>query len=162
MPKIYNLDIFGCYAQTEIGHGSDIQNLKTTATYDLKLKEFVLHTPTPDATKWWPGELGHISNHAIVVARIIIPEEDGEVNDYGIGMFIVQIRDLNTHEHMPGIKTGTMGPKFGYSSKDNGWMTMDHVRIKKEDMLSRFNSIDEDGCYSVNGDPRILFGTMLK
>ena len=41
-------------------------------------------------------------------------------------------------------------------------MTMDHVRIKKEDMLSRFNSIDEDGCYSVNGDPRILFSTMIK
>ena len=61
---------------------------------------------------------------------------------------------------MPGIKTGSIGPKFGYSSKDNGWMTMDHVRIKKDQMLSRYNSIDEDGCYSVNGDPRVLFGTM--
>ena len=34
VPKIQNLDIFGCYAQTEIGHGSDVQGLKTTATYD--------------------------------------------------------------------------------------------------------------------------------
>lgn len=128
----------------------------------MKKKEFVLHTPTLDATKWWPGELGHTANHAIVVARILIPEEDGEVNDYGVGMFIVQIRDMDTHEHMPGIKTGGMGPKFGFNSKDNGWMTMDHVVIKKENMLSRFNYIDEDGCYSVNGDPRVLFGTMMK
>jgi acyl-CoA oxidase len=47
------------------------------------------------------------------------------VNDYGIAPFIVQIRDRNTHKHMNGIKTGDMGPKFGYSSKDNGWMHMD-------------------------------------
>lgn len=162
MPKIENCDIFGSYAQTEIGHGSDIQNLKTTATYDKEKQEFVLHTPSLDATKWWPGGLGSTVNHALVVARIVIPEDDGEVNDYGVGMFIVQIRDQDTHEHMPGIKTGQLGPKFGFSSADNGWMTMDHVRIKKDDMLSRFNYIDEDGCYSVNGDPRILFGTMIK
>jgi len=24
-----------------------------------------------------------------------------------------------------------MGPKFGYSSKDNGWMSMDNVRIPR-------------------------------
>ena len=28
-------------------------------------------------------------------------------------------------------------------------------------MLSRFMSIDDDGCYSMNGDPRVLFSTML-
>lgn len=109
-----------------------MQGIKTTATYDKAKEEFDLHTPSIDATKWWPGELGRTSNHALVVAKIIIPEEDGEINDYGIGMFIVQIRHLDTHKHMPGVKTGDMGPKFGYQSKDNGWMTLDHVRIKKD------------------------------
>ena len=27
-------EILGCYAQTELGHGSDIQNLRTSAIYD--------------------------------------------------------------------------------------------------------------------------------
>lgn len=47
----------GCYAQTELGHGSDVQSLETTATYDKASKTFTLNTPTVSATKWWIGEL---------------------------------------------------------------------------------------------------------
>lgn len=79
--------------------------------------------------------MGRTANHALIAARIQVPEDDGEINDYGLGMFIVQCRDLKTHKLMPGIKAGEMGPKMGYSSKDNGWMTFDHVKIKKENML---------------------------
>ena len=61
----------------------------------------------------------------------MIPEDDGTMNDYGIAPFIVQIRCRDTHKHLPGIKTGDMGPKFGYSSKDNGWMSLDNVRISR-------------------------------
>ena len=63
---------------------------------------------------------------------------------------------------MPGVECGDIGPKLGYSSKDNGWLILKEVRIPQENMLSRFMYIDEDGCYSMNGDPRILFSTMLK
>jgi len=63
---------------------------------------------------------------------------------------------------MPGIKTGDMGPKFGYSSKDNGWMTMDNVRIPRENLLSRFIEIDKEGDFSLNADPRALFSVMLR
>jgi acyl-CoA oxidase len=38
MPKVLNLDILGCYAQTEIGHGSNVAGLETTATFDKKNK----------------------------------------------------------------------------------------------------------------------------
>ena len=82
------------------------------------------------ATKWWPGDMGRFANHAVVYARLII-NDDGEENDYGPAPFIVQIRDRDTHKHMLGIKSGDLGPKFGYNEKDNGWMTFNKVRIPR-------------------------------
>ena len=116
-----NLDIIGCYAQTEIGHGSNVAGLETTATFDKEKDEFVIHTPTNTATKWWPGEMGRFANHALVFARLLI-EDEGETNDYGICPFVVQIRDRDTHRHMEGVQSGDMGPKLGYVGKDNGWL----------------------------------------
>lgn len=34
--KAIRCEILGCYGQTELGHGSDIQNLMTTSTYDVE------------------------------------------------------------------------------------------------------------------------------
>lgn len=106
--------------------------------------------------------MGRTSNYALIVARIKIPEEDGTINDYGLGMFLVQCRDLNTHKHMPGVTSGEIGPKIGFSSKDNGWMTFNHVRIPRENMLNRFMTIDDDGCFSMQGDPRAMYLVMLR
>jgi acyl-CoA oxidase len=58
MPLVKNHRIMGCYAQTELGHGSDIAGLQTTATFDKDTDEFVIHTPTLTAAKWWPGDIG--------------------------------------------------------------------------------------------------------
>ena len=58
MPLINNWQIIGCYAQTELGHGSNVAGLETTATFDLDADEFVIHTPTIKAAKFWPGNLG--------------------------------------------------------------------------------------------------------
>jgi len=80
----YNYNIHGSYAQTEIGHGSDVAGLQTTATFDKETDEFVIHTPTITATKWWIGELALFATHAVVFARMII---DG--TDYGPAAFIV-------------------------------------------------------------------------
>ena len=33
--------------------------------------------------------MGRNANHAIVFARLIVPDESGEKNDYGIAPFIV-------------------------------------------------------------------------
>lgn len=46
-----NARILAAYAQTEMGHGSDVQNLETTATFDKNTDEFVIHTPSVSATK---------------------------------------------------------------------------------------------------------------
>lgn len=55
-----------------------------------------------------------------------------------------------------------MGPKFGYSSKDNGWLTLNNVRIPRENMPSRFVKVDREGAVSIEGDLRIIYSTMLK
>lgn len=146
--KALNYDLIGCYAQTELGHGSDVAKLETTAIFDAKTDEFVIHSPTLTSTKWWPGDMGRFANYALVMARLII-ESDGERNDYGVAPFLVQIRSLENHKHMPGIKCGDMGPKFGYHSKDNGWLTFDHVRIPRDQMLQRFISVDRSGDISI-------------
>lgn len=62
----------GCYAQTELGHGSNVAGFETTATYDKEKDEFIVHTPTVTATKWWSTDLGLHSSHAIVHARLMI------------------------------------------------------------------------------------------
>ena len=38
--------IRGCYAQTELGHGSDIQSMMTTAIYDELTQTFVMNMPS--------------------------------------------------------------------------------------------------------------------
>ena len=43
-------------------------------------------------------------------------------NDYGVQPFIVQIRDRETHEPLPGIEVGDIGTKLGYNSIDNGYL----------------------------------------
>ena len=154
-------DILGCYAQTELGHGSNVAGLETTATFDKETDEFVIDMPTITATKWWPGEMGRYANHALVFARLIIVD-DGDKNDYGVAPFIVQIRDRDTHKHLPGVKSGDMGPKMGFIGKDNGWLTVHNVRVPRNQMLQRFLKVDRDGSVSVQGDLKLLYSTMLK
>ena len=63
-------DYLGTYAQTELGHGTFIRGLETTATYDPRTEEFILNSPTLTAFKWWPGGLGKTANYAIVMANL--------------------------------------------------------------------------------------------
>jgi acyl-CoA oxidase len=51
-------EIIGCYAQTELGHGSNVQGLETTATYISETDEFEINSPHLTASKWWIGGLG--------------------------------------------------------------------------------------------------------
>lgn len=160
LPLAYKMQIIGCYAQTELGHGSNVQGLETTATFDPKTDEFIIHSPTLTSSKWWPGGLGKIATHGVVYARLIT---DGK--DHGVHGFIVQLRSLEDHLPLPGITVGDIGMKFGngaYNTMDNGVLRFDNVRIPRSQMLMRVSQVTREGKYKQSDVPRqLVYGTMV-
>ncbi|CAB3399918.1 unnamed protein product [Caenorhabditis bovis] len=148
--------IVGTYAQTELGHGTNLSKLETTATYDPKTEEFVINSPTVTAAKWWPGGLGKSSNHAIVVAQLYT---NGECK--GPHPFIMQLRDIETHKPLKGIRLGDIGPKLGINGSDNGFMLFDNVRIPRKNMLMRYSKVLPDGTYVAPAHAKLGYGTMV-
>ena len=49
LPGAIDVSLPGCFAMTEIGHGSDVQSLETTITYLPETDEFEVNSPTPSA-----------------------------------------------------------------------------------------------------------------
>lgn len=156
LPKAMSRAIIGTYAQTEMGHGTNLARLETTATYDPKAEEFILHSPTLTATKWWPGNLGKTSNYAVVMAKLI-----SRGTNHGPHAFLVQLRDEDTHIPLPGITVGDIGPKFGMESNDNGFLRLDHVRIPRKQMMMRNAKIMPDGTYVPPPHAKLGFGSMV-
>ncbi|AGO14154.1 AaceriAER358Cp [[Ashbya] aceris (nom. inval.)] len=128
--------IYGCFAMTELGHGSNVANLQTRATYDPESDSFIIHTPDLVATKWWIGGAAHSATHSTVYARLIV-----EGKDYGVKVFVVPLRNPKTMELLGGISIGDIGSKMGRDGIDNGWIQFNNVRIPREYMLSRFTKV---------------------
>lgn len=146
----------GCYAQTELGHGSNVRGLETTATWNSEDKTFTIHTPYLTASKWWIGSLGRTANHAVVMAQLIINGKS-----YGPHPFVVQIRDLKTHEPLENIHVGDIGPKFGYNTMDNGFLLFNNVKVPHISMLARFSSVDKKtNKYVRPTSPSLVYGTL--
>lgn len=52
--------MLACLALTEVAHGSNTKQMRTTATYDPRTKEFIINTPDFEAAKCWVGNLGKL------------------------------------------------------------------------------------------------------
>eukprot|EP00127_Corallochytrium_limacisporum_P005508 Clim_evm25s207 gene=Clim_evmTU25s207 len=156
LPKCKSYEWIGTYAQTELGHGSYLRGLETTATYDKKTQEFVIHTPSVSGNKYWPGGLAKTTNMVVLMAQLVI---DGK--SLGPHPFLVQIRDHKTHRPMPGVTLRDIGPKAGFASIDNGMASFNNVRIPRENMLMRFSQVTPDGKYVQPPVDKIAYASMM-
>jgi len=161
IPDIINLDLIGCFAMTETGHGSDVQNLETTATYDRETQEFVVHSPTPSSRKDY---IGNAAKHATMAAVFAQLESNGE--RHGVHCFLVPLRDAKGRD-LPGVTTSDCGHKGGLRGVDNGRIMFDQVRIPRENLLNKYGDVAEDGTYTspvenVNRRFFTMLGTLVR
>jgi len=139
-----------------LGHGSNVRGLETTATWNPDDKTFTLHSPHLTASKWWIGSLGRTANHAVVMAQLVIYGKS-----FGPHPFVVQIRDMKTHEPLENIHVGDIGPKFGYNTMDNGFLLLNNVKVPHVNMLAKFSSVDpKSNKYVKPASASLVYGTL--
>lgn len=157
LPGIMNLDIPGAFAMTEIGHGSDVASIATTAHYDEATQEFVVNTPFQAAWKEFLGNAAVDGVAAVVFAQLVTKG----VN-HGVHAFYMDIRNPETKEFLPGIQGRDDNIKGGLNGIDNGRLAFDHVRIPRTNLLNRYGDVAPDGTYSSPiASPGRRFFTML-
>ncbi len=148
--------LLGCFAMTETGHGSNVQALDTTATYDASTGEFVVHTPTPAARKDYIGNAARHGRMAAVFAQLVVGGET-----HGVHCLLVPIRSEDGTP-MPGVTLSDCGPKLGLNGVDNGRIVFDQVRVSREALLDRYAQVDAEGNYTSEiENPDRRFFTML-
>ncbi|XP_043429025.1 peroxisomal acyl-coenzyme A oxidase 3 isoform X4 [Prionailurus bengalensis] len=143
LPKILNMEIFGCFAVTEVSHGSNAKAIRTTAHYDPTTEEFILHSPDFEAAKFWVGNMGKTATHAVVFAQLYTP--GGRC--HGLHSFLVQIRNPKTLLPMPGVMVGDVGKKLGLNGVDNGFAMFHKVRIPRQALLNQTGDVTPEGTY---------------
>jgi acyl-CoA oxidase len=147
----------GCFAMTELGHGSNVPGLETTATFDEASDEFIIHTPTVTATKWWIGGAAHSATHSSVFAQLIVKGKN-----YGTKCFIVPLRDPKTYNTLPGINIGDIGKKMGRDGIDNGWIQFTNVRIPRGYMLMKHAKVSRSGQVKEPKMQQLTYGALLQ
>lgn len=148
--------LLGGFAMSELGHGSNVRDLETTATYDPATSEFVIETPTPTATKEWIGNAANDGRMMTVFAQLIVGG-----HNHGVHALLVPIR-RDDGTVMPGVRITDTGHKEGLNGVDNGRIRFEKVRIPREHLLDRFGAVSPDGEYtSPIENPSRRFFTML-
>ncbi|KAJ2227522.1 fatty-acyl coenzyme A oxidase [Coemansia sp. RSA 1722] len=149
--------ITGCFGMTELGHGSNVAGLETTATLDESTDEFVIHSPTLTATKWWIGGAAHTATHCSVYAQLIVKGKC-----YGTKTFVVQLRDTSTFQLIPGVNIGDLGKKMGRDQIDNGWIRFTHVRIPRSHMLMKHTKVTRSGEVIEPALAQLAYGALIQ
>ncbi len=156
LPAAARLDLPGCFAMTETGHGSNVAELETTARFEPADGTFEIHTPHPGARKDYIGGAARDARLAVVFAQL----ETGGAR-HGVHAFAVPLRDA-AGDALPGVQLEDCGEKLGLNGVDNGRIAFDRVRVPREALLDRFAAVAADGSYaSPIASPGKRFFTML-
>lgn len=151
-----NFLVRGCFAMTELGHGSNVRGIETETTYDLNTGEFVINTPCESAQKYWIGGAAKHATHTIVFSQLNI-----NGTNQGVHTFIAQIRDADGNI-CPNVRIADCGHKIGLNGVDNGRIWFDNLRVPRENLLNSVADVSPDGEYlSSIKDPDQRFAAFL-
>ncbi|HCH62485.1 MAG: acyl-CoA oxidase [Deltaproteobacteria bacterium] len=139
---VATLRLPGCFAMTEIGHGSNVRALGTTATYAPETDTLVIHTPDRASWKDYIGNAALHGQLAVVFAQLVVGEERP-----GVHAILVPIRTPDGRT-APGVSIEDDGLKLGLNGVDNGRIAFDQVHVPRTALLDRYGRLDAAGTYS--------------
>ncbi|MEW5319808.1 MAG: hypothetical protein WDW38_010934 [Sanguina aurantia] len=137
LDKLDDVSLPGCFAMTELGHGSNVMGIETTASYDPATQEFIINTPTNDASKFWIGGAGQHGKVCTVFAQLTVA---GKYE--GPHVFVVRIRD-DQGRVSKGMRIKDNGPKMGLNGVDNGQLWFDNFRVPRASLLDKGHTPDD-------------------
>lgn len=146
-------NIWGCLAMTEIGHGSNVKGVETTARYHPETDEIIIDNfnwvyqqkqlayhddhqaqkKSITSKKCWIGNSGY-AHISVVIAQLFIPENN-EMVCKGPHAFLVPMRQHLSNKPVSGVYVEDMGEKFGLNGVYNGFITYKGVRIPRTNMM---------------------------
>jgi len=141
LPEAAACELFGGFAMTEIGHGSNVQALETTAVYDSEHRDFIINSPSYSSGKTFIGNAAIDGQVMVVFAQLHV----GSAN-HGVHALVVPIRDEHG-QPLPGITIEDNGRKLGLNGVDNGRIWFTNIRVPRTDLLNRFAEVTEEGQY---------------
>jgi acyl-CoA oxidase len=148
--------LMGCFAMTEIGHGSNVHALETSAVYERESDCFILDSPSHSSGKNYIGNAAEDGRFATVFAQLKVNGQD-----HGVHALVVPIRDENGFL-LPGITVEDNGLKMGLNGVDNGRIWFHDIRVPRVEMLNRFANVTADGQYRSDiQNPSGRFFTMI-
>ena len=161
LPGVIDCTLPGCFAMTELGHGSDVSSIETTITWVPGTGEFEVHSPRPTASKAYIGNAALHGRLAAVFGQLWV---DGACQ--GVHTILVPIRD-EAGVPLPGVTIVDQGHKGGLLGIDNGTLGFDHVRVARQMLLDRFGGVGADGVYTSsieNANARFftMLGTLVR